>query len=195
MQWHASTLQHTLGSDNFSDHKVLVLGKALAGHDHDQVSHLAELLLVVGHELAGVLAPYPELGDHPVPVYGDADGLLHLVAHDLADQRTAGQLAGRGVDEVPPRDGVGVGQLFVGHLAKVLAVGVDGVGPIAGHRRSAVLTVVDVGLQDLLPGDHLGLRERRGGRLASESSGLLLPVMTKSYITERATEKGGGRGG
>ena len=168
---------------------MLVLGKALAGHDHDQVSHLAELLLVVGHELAGVLAPYPELGDHPVPVYGDADGLLHLVAHDLADQSTAGQLAGWGVDEVPPRDGVGVGQLFVGHLAKVFAVGVDGIGPIAGHHRPTVLAV---GLQDLLPGDHLGLRERRGGRLASESSGLLLYAVSS---TERAAERGGGEGG
>lgn len=177
---------------------MLVLGKALAGHDHDQISHLAQLLLVVGHELAGVLAPYPELGDHPVPVDGDADGLLHLVAHDLADQSTAGQLAGWGVDEVPPRDGVGVGQLLVGHFAKVFAVGVDGVGPIAGHYRPTILAVVDVGLQDLLPGDHLGLRERRGGRLASESSGLLLPAVrtgSSIRITKRAAETGGGGGG
>lgn len=175
---------------------MLVLGKALAGHDHDQISHLAELLLVVGHELASVLAPYPELGDHPVPVDGDADGLLHLVAHDLADQSTAGELAGWGVDEVPPRDGVGVGQFFVGHFAKVFAVGVDGVGPIAGDYWTTVLPIVDVGLQDLLPGDHLGLRERRGGRLASESSGLLLPAVSTSIIdiTERAAERGGGGG-
>mmetsp|Transcript_26886 Transcript_26886/g.59013 ORF Transcript_26886/g.59013 Transcript_26886/m.59013 type:complete len:266 (+) Transcript_26886:346-1143(+) len=127
-------LQLSLGPNDFSQHKVFLLGDALGRNDQDRVAVAGHLVFVVRHELAGVPDALAVLGVDVVPIDGHVHRFLHLGGHHPTDQTSLGQgcvlvADGWGVHErvVPLHqeflvvvvdvhaNGAGVDQFLVGH--------------------------------------------------------------------------------
>ena len=108
----------------------------LTRHNHNQIPRITHFVLVMGHKLFGISEPLSILGHDSIPVHCDIDGFLHLVRHDLADERASRSVAAwRVVDEVPAGNRGHFGEFGVGHAGER---GVDG-------RHRAAIVVDSVG--------------------------------------------------
>ncbi len=75
-----------LGTLNDFDHApAFVLAERAGFHDTDGVADVAFVLLIVSHELGGLLDELAVLGVFDLTLDEDDDRLVHLVAHHDAD--------------------------------------------------------------------------------------------------------------
>lgn len=159
-----------------------MLADFLTRDNHDQIPHVANLVLVMGHELSRESPPLPVFWDHFVPIHRDINGLLHLVRHHLPHQCTPRVAAGRVVDEVPSGDGGHVSEFIVAHLFELrsadwsaIIVGF-GFGVKAGERSPRIdlnwqlPTIHKLGSMSELRGGGVGeVRHHYGGRSRQHS--------------------------
>ena len=127
-------LKQTLWSDNLTHHEVLMPTNFLTRYNHYQISNIAHLMFVMGHELFRKSPSLSIFWDNFVPVHGNVDCLLHFVGYDTADECTSGIFPRWVVDQVPPGDGRHVGKFLDGHALQV----VDG----CGSDRTAIIIVI-----------------------------------------------------
>ena len=133
---YSHSLQLPLRPNNLSNHEMLMPTNLLARHNHNQIPHIANFVLIVGHKLFGVSESFSIFRHDSIPVHCDVYGFLHFVRHDLADERASRRVAAwRVVHEVPAGDGGHFGEFGVGHAGErgfdgrhCTAVVVDSVG-------------------------------------------------------------------
>ncbi len=110
------SLELTLRPNNLPHHEMLMAADFLARDDHNQIPHIANLMLIMCHKFFSKPAPLAIFGHDAVPVDCNIHCLLHLVAYYLANQGSTGVVARRVVNEVPSRDGRHVGEFLIRHV-------------------------------------------------------------------------------
>lgn len=94
---------------------MFVLAEAMARNNHDHVTNIRHLLLIMRHEFTRVAASLSVLGYNAVAIYLNVHSLVHLVAHHSANQSTPWEITRRVVHKIPSRDGGRVSEILIRH--------------------------------------------------------------------------------